>query len=252
MADDSVSLRADTLAILRQVLAAKEAASAAAAAEATDTDVSLLTSESWQISPVWYTPETSAALANEVLRLAEGVRASRADSSPVRVACLSCPSTFKALRAVRSSAPAAAAAASTPLASWIFEYDPRFAVFGDAFVQYDYNAPLAVPAALLGTIDVIVMDPPFLNADCLGGFAATVRALQREAGGPILLCTGAVMAPHARRLLGLRPTRMPVHHANRLSNPFAAFVNYDEGGRLGGIDTVAEELNVGEGGGAIQ
>ena len=98
----------------------------------------------------------------------------------------------------------------------------------------------------MGRCDVIALDPPFLNADCLEGFTATVHALRRSADVPVLLCTGAVMAPHAKRLLAARPTRLPVRHANRLSNPFACFVNYDEGGRLGGIDDAAESSSAPE------
>lgn len=145
---------------------------------------------------------------------------------------LSAPSAYKALLA----------AAPPPwLRHWLFEYDPRFATFGEAFIQYDFNAPLAFPSALAGTADILIMDPPFLNADTLGGFATTAASLRASAEARVLLCTGAIMLAPARALLGVRPVRAEVCHANRLSNPFRLFASYDDEGRLGGIDVEAEE-----------
>ena len=249
--DDTPQLRPDTLALLRSVLAEKEAARQAEAHEgdvtAGSANVALATSEDWQLSQFWYDEGTSRALAAEVLVCAEARRAAASAGGAgsdgiVRVACLSCPSTFKALLA-----------AGLPpwVSARLFEFDPRFAAFGPAFVQYDFNAPTSgLPPDLRGATDVFVMDPPFLNADCLAGFARTLYALRRDNGVRVLLATGAVMLPHARRLLGLRPTRSQIGHAGaRLSNPFALYVNYDEGGRLGGVDEEAEAAAARGGGG---
>ena len=225
--NDRPSLSADTLQILQQVLKEKAAAKEASAKDAADSDTALKTSESWAYSQFWYDPATSEQLAKELLHLATSIHTAAAGPSPasVRIACLACPSTFKALRV-----------AQPPpwVDSYLFEFDPRFGVFGDRFVQYDFNHPLQLPSGLAGSFDVICLDPPFLSPDCLEGFTQTVVEIRRSSCVPILLCTGAVMAPHAARLLGAAQTRMHVGHANRLSNPFAAFVNYDESGRLGG------------------
>lgn len=182
-------------------------------------------------------------LAAELLAVAAQVREARAATAPsgadggggggrVTVAVLSAPSAYKALLA-----------AGLPpwLDARLFEYDTRFAAFGPSFVRYDYAAPLAFPPELRGAVDVVILDPPFINADCLGGFARTVYALRRDNRVRTLLCTGAVMLRTARALLGVRPVRAPVRHAaNRLSNPFSLYVNYDDGGRLGGVDVEAE------------
>lgn len=45
----------------------------------------------------------------------------------------------------------------------IFEYDRRFGqAYPDAFVFYDYNEPQKVPDELRGSVDYILMDPPYL------------------------------------------------------------------------------------------
>ncbi len=54
------------------------------------------------------------------------------------------------------------------------------------------------------------------------------------------------MVPHARRLLGLRPTRKAVGHSNRLSNPFTLYTNYMAEARLEGWDVEAEKAVFGE------
>ncbi|RYG54528.1 hypothetical protein EON66_07005 [archaeon] len=229
--DDDVCLRADSLAALRAFLAEREAATAAAAREAEDGRARLATTEDWELSQFWYDETTSTRLAKELLRVAEDVWQARGREGRVNIACLSCPSMYKALRS---------GGLPEYVSAWVFEYDTRFAVFGADFVHYDYKAPLNVPATLHHVMDVIALDPPFLNADCLAGFTDTVHLLQRNDTPKLLLCSGAVMLPHARRLLGLRPTREAIGHADkRLQNPFALYVNYDAS-PLGGIDEEAE------------
>jgi len=254
MADDDVSLRADTLAILRQFMAEQEAAKKREAEEADDKAQKLKLGEDWQMSQFWYDEPTCVALASEILRLASecaerkrakalsaassataGSSVDSASSAPphVRVACLACPSAFKAL--VAKPLPEG-------VEPFVLEFDKRFAVFGDRFVHYDFNRPTdsIERKDLFGSIDVIALDPPFLNPDCLAGFTQTIEALRANADVPILLCTGAVMLPHARRLLRARPTNFHVGHSNQLSNPFALYTNYEPPAALGGYDLEAE------------
>ena len=209
--------------------------------------VALAAAEDWGLSQFWYDEATSRLLAGELLERAAAARAARGGGDVV-VCCLSAPSAFKALLA----------AGPPPwLTARLFEFDARFAAFGERFVRYDYNEPLAFPRELAGAADVLILDPPFLNRDCLAGFAATVDALRRrppqgEEGGDassVMLCSGAVMLAPARALLGVRPTRAHVGHANRLSNPFSLYVSYDERGRLGGVDVEAEAADASGGGG---
>ena len=45
----------------------------------------------------------------------------------------------------------------------IFEYDRRFGqAYPDSFVYYDYNEPQRVPDGLRGSMDFVLMDPPYL------------------------------------------------------------------------------------------
>lgn len=49
----------------------------------------------------------------------------------------------------------------------LFEFDPRFEVFGDDFVPYDFQQPLrGLPPQLKGAFDRVLIDPPFLSEDC--------------------------------------------------------------------------------------
>lgn len=231
--DDMPTLRADTLAALQAFMAERDAAKAAELKEAdvvAGGPVALATTEDWQMSQFWYDEATSKMLAQELLLLAQQLRDS--GRSTVTVCCISAPSAYKALLA---------AGIPSYVDARLFEYDGRFAVFGDKFVQYDFNRPMVFPPELKGQADIIILDPPFINKDCLAGFARTIFALRRDNALRTLLCTGTVMLRAARKLLGVRPVRAHVGHANRLSNPFTLYVNYDEQGRLGGIDTEAEQ-----------
>jgi len=235
--NEPVALRSDTLAALQEVLRERREAAERATRDADDGRVALATPEDWNASQFWYDERTASALAAELLTLA-AERHAATGGADVTLALLSCPSAYKALLA-----------ASPPpyVCAWLFEYDARFAVFGPSFVPYDFRAPHDFPPALRGAVDVVMMDPPFLQADCLAGFARTAMALRRDNSVRLLLCSGAVMLTPARRLLGVRPTPFHVGHAKRLSNPFALFVNYDDAGRLGGVDEEAEAAVAREG-----
>jgi hypothetical protein len=236
----SAAAREALLAVLAETAEASSRASREADISATG--LALATSEDWQLSQFWYSEETARGLGELVRSLAREAVAGAPPRAAV-VAFLSCPSAFKALRAILAEEDAGQGEGE--LRSHILEYDKRFAVFGDAFSFYDYASPLALPPALVGACDVVVLDPPFLNRDCLAEFARSVSAL-RAAGGAsrVVLCTGAVMLQAARDLLGARPTRAEVRHSSgRLSNPFCVFVDFEVEEShpfLCGIDVEAE------------
>ena len=238
--DEEPRLSAAALAALREVLAERAAGAERARDEAVTavSGAALASSEDWQLSQFWYSAETSAALADLVVELARAAVATAPRRRRPRVACHACPSTYKALLAkglVASCGRDDKGGVSGDVSGdvelldvSILEFDRRFAVFGRDFSFYDYAEPLSLPAELLGACDVIVLDPPFLNAACLAGFATSVSALRRPppAESRVVLCTGAVMVASARELLRARPTLAHVEHANgRLSNPFAVFVD---------------------------
>lgn len=98
--DDSgpVALTPDLLALLSpEAAAALQEVMAAraleAAGEATvDPDATAGVSENWNLSQFWYTRATSDTLAKEILRAAD------ASGHAGPIACLSCPSTYMALK----------------------------------------------------------------------------------------------------------------------------------------------------------
>ena len=69
----------------------------------------------------------------------------------------------------------------------LFEYDQRFAVYGNDFVLYDYKSPLNIPRDKSSYYDIAIVDPPFLSEECLTKTAVTVKFLTKE---KIILCTG--------------------------------------------------------------
>jgi len=271
--DDAVGLSAAARDALLAALAETAATAALAAREAdlAATGLALATSEDWQLSQFWYAKETSRGLAGLVLSLAREAVAGRsgagagagAEAAPraAVVACLSCPSVFKALRALlaeeegegEKEGGGGGGGGAAAVRAHVLEFDRRFAVFGEeAFSFYDYRSPLDLPPSLVGACDVVVLDPPFLNRECLAEFARSVAALRGRGAARVVLCTGAVMLPAARELLGARPTRAEVRHSSgRLSNPFTVFVDFaveDSHPFLGGIDIEAERAAAEDGG----
>ena len=164
--------------------------------------------EDWQLSQFWYTEDTAA-------RLAEAV--TRSVGAGARVACVSAPTLYRA--AIRDN--------NSNDTSWeLFEYDKRFAAYGDKFHFYDYKAPLDINRDLREKFDLVFADPPFLSDECLTKTMVTVKFLTKD-GGKIVLCTGAVMAGLANRLANLNVCKFEPSHKNSLSNPFQCFANFD-------------------------
>ncbi|KAM7237980.1 hypothetical protein CapIbe_010938 [Capra ibex] len=164
--------------------------------------------ENWQLSQFWYSPETA-------LRLAEDAVAAAGEGG--RIACVSAPSVYQKLRERHRDA----------VSVCIFEYDRRFAAYGEDFVYYDYKNPVDLPERIAThSFDIVVADPPYLSEECLRKMSETIKLLTR---GKILLCTGAVMEEAAAKLLGVKMCKFIPEHTRTLGNEFRCFVNYDSG-----------------------
>lgn len=84
-------------------------------------------------------------------------------------------------------------------AAYIFEYDRRFAIYGEQFVFYDYNNPLDFPGNIAAhSFHLVIADPPYLSEECLRKTSETIKYLTQ---GKILLCTGEVPGCHPGRLV---------------------------------------------------
>ncbi|RXN18131.1 lysine N-methyltransferase n6amt2 [Labeo rohita] len=124
------------------------------------------------MSQFWYSEDTAARLAEEVLQQAGGHG---------RIACISAPSVYQKLKQLESTR-------SDSVSAVLLEFDKRFKAYGDEFVFYDYNNPLCLPEDLLPqSFDIVIADPPYLSEECLSKVALTVKYLTK---GKILLCTG--------------------------------------------------------------
>jgi len=259
-------------------------------------DVEALFSEDWGLSQFWYTDETAETVARAVIKVATerlelcgdegeeeeedgarrgggGQQASPSTSSSAenpsppprrrrhlpRIACVACPSLFRALRSSEAFREAADA--------HLFEFDDRFARLGGGFSHYDYRRPTEIDASLLNSFDAVVADPPYLSAECLKKTAVSMRLLGAKGGGggeeaakeekkenddddgaaaapfpppppPVLvLLSGAVQRHRAFSYLRLLPVRWRPRHRNKLGNEFLLMTSSEAVAReLGGFD----------------
>lgn len=106
-----------------------------------------------------------------------------------RIACVSTPSVYQKLRELHRE----------DVAVYIFEYDRRFAIYGEEFIFYDYNNPLNFPVNIVPhSFDIVIADPPYLSEECLRKTSETIKYLTQD---KILLCTGRCQAAISQGLI---------------------------------------------------
>lgn len=168
-------------------------------------------SENWQLSQFWYDDETSKKLAAECVKQA---------GENGKIACISSPSVYVK---IKNDFPNAKVK--------LFEFDKRFATFGEDFVFYDYNSPLQFTqfgsdsgSRMDPSFDVVLADPPYLSEECLTKTAITIRSLATD---KIIVCTGATMENLVGRLMGLQTCSFEPRHSKNLANEFLCYANYE-------------------------
>lgn len=125
---------------------------------------------------------------------------------------------------------------------YLLEFDERFSVFPE-FVFYDFKTPFKLPLELKGTIDYIIVDPPFLSEDCQSKAALTCAWLSKSWGkvgtggvnvtaktGKVISCTGERMQTLIEKLykpMGVKTTTYLPVHAKGLSNEFYCYSNFE-------------------------
>ncbi|KAF5609844.1 NADH-ubiquinone oxidoreductase 40 kDa subunit mitochondrial [Fusarium subglutinans] len=166
--------------------------------------------EDWNESQFWFLDETAFALADQLL---DGA------SSSSTIGVVSTPSVFIALK--------------NRLRFWpledrpklvLFEHDHRFSVFPE-FVFYDFQRPLQLPAHLKGSLDSVIIDPPFFSNDC----QTKCRWLVKPKSPRVIVCTGERMATIVDKLyrsLGVYATTFEPAHAG-LSNHYYCYANFE-------------------------
>ncbi|SPC67275.1 uncharacterized protein UHOD_02904 [Ustilago sp. UG-2017b] len=177
--------------------------------------------ESWQLSQFWYSAKFVRELSELIFKLVspsstsipreqDAVKAAFGDA---RVAFLCCPTAWVGFvhrfPSLKSQA-------------FVFEVDKRFhALSKTSFVYYNLHEPEIVPQELLGTFDVLVSDPPFLNVDTQSKVATTAKLLAKK-DARFLLCTGDSIADEASKMYGepaLEKLDLVVEH-HGLANAF--------------------------------
>ncbi|CAM9460634.1 unnamed protein product [Ectocarpus fasciculatus] len=224
------ALSADTLAALNAHLAVKGAAEG----EEADTEgvKGTLVTEDFGLSQFWYDDDTQRAMAREVLREARGGKA----------AIISAPSVMNGIKLLKSDGWTCGAGGGATV--YIFEYDRRFdQAYPESFVYYDFNEPLAVPDDLRGSVDYILMDPPYLNAECIGKFLETADVIARRpraaAAGdedgkeeaappvtPMMFITSPLNHAFLRENMGLRRTPYQLAFKSKFATPMSLYTNY--------------------------
>lgn len=134
---------------------------------------------------------------------------------------------------------------------FLFEYDQRFASIaknkdgsGTQFFKYDLNFPEKVLESLKGKVDLVVIDPPFLNEVTNELIGKSVKLLLKppvattgeENGGKVLLITGVSIGDQASKYYQdekdpstlMKRTKLEVEHESGLANPFGAWANFDD------------------------
>uniref|UniRef100_A0A8C6UMH5 EEF1A lysine methyltransferase 1 n=1 Tax=Neogobius melanostomus TaxID=47308 RepID=A0A8C6UMH5_9GOBI len=205
--DDVPTLSAHTLAALQEFYTENLALQSPSTEPEEQFSVGAI-EEDWGLSQFWYSEDTARRLAEELVREA---------GDGGRIACVSAPSVYQKLK--QGVVPG-----SEHVSVMVLEYDRRFASYGDDFIFYDYNQPLALPPHIQPhSFDAVLADPPYLSHECLGKVAQTVRFLSK---GKVLLCTGAVMQSSAKELLEVNICGFLPQHQRNLSNDFRCYTNY--------------------------
>ena len=130
-----------------------------------------------------------------------------------KIACVSAPTLYKHIKKLDKDYHVK-----------VFEFDKRFAAYGDDFIFFDYKSPLSIPRELREEFDLVFADPPFLSEECLTKTAVTMKFIGKER---MVLCSGEVMTDLADRLLNLKLCQFQPHHKNNLANEFKCFANFD-------------------------
>ncbi|KDO30290.1 hypothetical protein SPRG_19836 [Saprolegnia parasitica CBS 223.65] len=201
----SAELSAETLAALQAHLTAAKLDE--------DNDVS----EDFRLSQFWYDTKTGDALALEAMEHSNG--------GPI--AFVSTPAAFKALKALHPERKNV----------FLFEYDHRFQdKYPDEFAFYDYNSPLDVDAKFHHFFDYVLVDPPYLNTNCMSKFADTMRLLskkteKRDGAKDVILTpnafiTASILRKDMKKDLGFTPSGFVPTFESKLSNHFLTYTNY--------------------------
>ncbi|XP_076160687.1 EEF1A lysine methyltransferase 1 isoform X1 [Ptiloglossa arizonensis] len=202
--DNDLELCPTTLAALNEFLKEKAERENQLKCTVENQTIDISFDENWQLSQFWYDNETTNTLVKGAINSTE---------INGKIALISCPTLYSKLRNNCGDRQVT-----------LFEYDERFKVFGSNFIPYNYKFPLDLAKDMSNSYDLVIADPPFLSDECLTKTALTIKFLTKK---NIVLCTGAIMAELAERLLDVTICNFIPHHQNNLANEFYCYSNFD-------------------------
>ncbi|KAJ7649537.1 putative N6-adenine methyltransferase-domain-containing protein [Mycena polygramma] len=182
-------------------------------------------SEDWQLSQFWYTTKFAMRFARTLHNLC---------TPTTSIAFVCCPTAFVAFQHTK------------PLKNArLLEVDGRFAVLTPRhYVPYDMEEPTTLPAYLTDSVDIAVLDPPFLNEYTNANIVKTLRQIMRPSGKLIVITSTSVSDILEKMYdsppLGpLRKTKIEVQFG-QLRNDFACWASWE------GSETLGTDENDGE------
>ncbi|KAF8168462.1 putative N6-adenine methyltransferase-domain-containing protein [Crassisporium funariophilum] len=159
-------------------------------------------------------------------RLAKSIHSLCVPSTKVAFMC--CPTAFVAFQHMKRLDGAV-----------LLEYDQRFAILSPKqFVPYDLDEPDQFPESLRGTIELAVVDPPFLNEVTNVKLVQTLRPILHPTKGRVILITSTSVEDVIHKLYDsfpigpMRKTSIVVEHG-KLVNDFACWGSWHGAEDLG-------------------
>lgn len=171
--------------------------------------------EDWQLSQFWYSDSTAETLLDALLK----------GATEDTVICIaSAPSVYAIINKRDPS--------TLPTKNiYLFEFDKRFELLSgkEHFGFYDYNEPGKFREDLRGKVDRLLIDPPFLEAECQKKSSETAKLLVKDVKtSKLIICTGERMKDNVlNNYPGVHVTDFFPEHNNGLSNEFRCYANFD-------------------------
>ncbi|KAG0671827.1 hypothetical protein C6P42_003394, partial [Pichia californica] len=171
--------------------------------------------EDWQLSQFWYSDKTAEILLDSLLE----------NATKDSVICIvSAPSVYAIINKRDLN--------SLPTKNiYLFEFDKRFELLSgkEHFGFYDYNKPTEFREDLKGKVDILLIDPPFLEVECQKKSSETAKLLLKDyKKSKLITCTGERMKENVlNNYPGIHVTDFHPEHKNGLSNEFRCYANFE-------------------------
>ena len=170
--------------------------------------------EDWELSQFWYNKETADNIITLIGNYAK-------KNKKENIALLCAPSLYRAFLRNKDKL--------DNLNFTLFEFDKRFAIFGDDYNFYDLNKPKDIDSKHHNKYDIIIADPPFLNKETIKKVAESMRLLGNNESMKIFI-TGLQVQDSIKEEfpeLKLQSNIKIEHDKQRLQNPFGFFCAVD-------------------------